>query len=570
MALPAQQPEPGPEDTARVARAAFPEGHRSVRLREALDTIDDEALVAPLLPPRGQPAAAPWRLAVVTRFPLAAGLADRQAADAVRSRSDWKDALSRELRDPGGDHPVRSEFRRRRLTGRAEHLRREVLLERLPAPRLRKARGRPRPDSPHVRARGRALTRVERVGETMRQALTTRAGVAPDGRRADAQPEGGQRSDRRAAEDRLPTKQERRQARAQRLGADGAAWLTAVDAAGAPSGLRAVPAVELFRRGWVQNDGPRAAEVRWRPDEAGIPASADFRSSPDDAAAPSARKRTTAGGGDTVPRTATGDDARPQLMTQVETTAAPVAAGAVTPVVHHARHEQRLLPATPSVATGDRDAALLVTSRQEYDVDSLGPARAPVTGQAPAGQGVDAQSCGSDWEPHRATCPQGQSSIRWTPAVENRPPHVITIKFATTACGTGPCRTPCLRAQKRDGRRTLTVRPKDHYRALKARRARANAGIRGRLGPPCGDRGHPLPRRPRPAVAAHTLLRPGEDPPESRVDRGRNHSLARRRRAGRNAPRQDPAVPLHRAHDAAHRCLIQFATSIKREEEPIR
>ena len=32
----------------------------------------------------------PWQLAVVTRLQFAENLADRQAADAVRSRIDWK------------------------------------------------------------------------------------------------------------------------------------------------------------------------------------------------------------------------------------------------------------------------------------------------------------------------------------------------------------------------------------------------------------------------------------------------------------------------------------------------
>ena len=57
-----------------------------------------------LFPTHGQPALAPWRLALVTVFQFMEGLTDRQAADAVRDRLAWKYALSLDLCDPGFDH----------------------------------------------------------------------------------------------------------------------------------------------------------------------------------------------------------------------------------------------------------------------------------------------------------------------------------------------------------------------------------------------------------------------------------------------------------------------------------
>jgi transposase len=47
-------------------------------------------------------------------------LSDRQAADAVRGRIDWKYALSLELSDPGFDYSLLSEFRQRLLDGEME------------------------------------------------------------------------------------------------------------------------------------------------------------------------------------------------------------------------------------------------------------------------------------------------------------------------------------------------------------------------------------------------------------------------------------------------------------------
>jgi transposase len=97
-----------PEETARVARAAFPQGNLYMRMRDEIGVIYEDEAFAALFSHRGQPAEAPWRLALVTILQYAEGLPDRQAADAVRSRIDWKYALNLELTDPGFDHTVLS------------------------------------------------------------------------------------------------------------------------------------------------------------------------------------------------------------------------------------------------------------------------------------------------------------------------------------------------------------------------------------------------------------------------------------------------------------------------------
>ena len=83
-----------PEETARVARAAFPRGNPYLRLAEALGTIYQDGDFAALFPLRGQPAASPMRLALATVLQFAEGLSDQQAAEAVRGRIDWKYLLS--------------------------------------------------------------------------------------------------------------------------------------------------------------------------------------------------------------------------------------------------------------------------------------------------------------------------------------------------------------------------------------------------------------------------------------------------------------------------------------------
>ena len=105
-----------------------------------------------LFPRRGQPAEAPWRLALVTVVQYMEGLSDRQAAEAMRERIDWKYALSLELTDPGFDFSLLSEFRTRLLAGGAEGQPLKALLELCKKRGWLKARGRQRTDSTHVLA----------------------------------------------------------------------------------------------------------------------------------------------------------------------------------------------------------------------------------------------------------------------------------------------------------------------------------------------------------------------------------------------------------------------------------
>ena len=118
MSLKPSPIEPVPEETARVARAAFRKGNPLLKLRDELGAIFADADFADLFPRRGRPGLAPWRLALVTLLQFREDLSDRQAAEAVRGRIDWKYALGLELTDPGFDASVLCEFRARLRRGR--------------------------------------------------------------------------------------------------------------------------------------------------------------------------------------------------------------------------------------------------------------------------------------------------------------------------------------------------------------------------------------------------------------------------------------------------------------------
>ncbi len=82
---------------------------------------------------RGKTGWPPGRLALVTVFQMAEDLTDRQAAEAVRTRIDWKYALGLDLADPGFDDSILSEFRARVVGGGLDQVVLDALLERLAA-----------------------------------------------------------------------------------------------------------------------------------------------------------------------------------------------------------------------------------------------------------------------------------------------------------------------------------------------------------------------------------------------------------------------------------------------------
>ena len=177
MSLKPTPVQPVPDETARVARAAFPKGNPYLTLRDQLGTIFQDDDFAALFPGCGQPSLPPWRLALITIMQFREQLADRQAAEAVRARIDWKYLLGLELTDPGFDFSVRSEFRDRLLASSAEERLLDTLLSGVG---LLKARGQQRMDSTHVLAAIRVLSRLELVAETLRATLNDLATVAPD------------------------------------------------------------------------------------------------------------------------------------------------------------------------------------------------------------------------------------------------------------------------------------------------------------------------------------------------------------------------------------------------------
>jgi transposase len=484
-----------PASTAAVARAAFPRGNACLRLRDALGSIFADQQFAPLFPSHGQPAEAPWRLALVTLLQFAENLSDRRAAEAVRGRIDWNYLLGLELTDPGFDASVLSEFRTRLIAGGAEALLCDTLLALCRERGLLAKRGRQRTDSTHVlgqhaRARTartcsdsthvlgavRALNRLGCAIESLRAALNALAAAAPDWLRAHADPTWVERSAKPADDVHVPQGEAARRTFAEQVGRDGHALLGAVVVPDAPKWLREVPAVEVLRRVWVQtfclvNETEPAAggrsEVRWRSEVEGFPPSLLRVASPYDPDVHYAKKRQTSWIGYKVHLTETCEDAQPHLITHVETTPAPVVDRAVLSGVHEALKAKDLRPDRHLVDAGYVDADHLVASARDHAITLVGPVPKDNQWQARTEGAFTIDQFALDRDRQVATCPAGHTSESWIPDT-NQGHGVMRIRFSLTHCRAWPLKARCTRSN----RRLLSPRRREEHEALVAARAR--------------------------------------------------------------------------------------------------
>lgn len=470
MSLQAQATYTVPEETARIAHAVFPKGNLYLQLVDIFGTLFADADFEELFPNDGQPALSPVRLSLVLILQFAEGLSDRQAADAVRSRIDWKYVLCLELDDPGFHYSVLSEFRTRLLENKAEHVLFEKLLARCMDKGLIKKRGKQRRDSTHVLGMIHTLNRVELVGETMRHALNTLAVAAPEWMLAHSQPDWIDRYGPQVRDYRLPDNETKRAEYVAQVGADGLYLLQAIWRSTDYAWLKNLPTVQTLREVWLQNYTWQAGgQLRWRTKNEVPPAMIAIRS-PYDTEARLSKKRNTTWVGYKVHITETCDTDYPRLVTHIETTPAPTNDLMVTDAIHQALEGKDCLPEQHIVDGGYVDADRLVASREGYEVDLLGPTRCDTAWQTREGTGFTAYDFTIDWENQIAICPEGKTSLHWTPATNNKGKSIIQIKFSKRDCRACPSQPKCTRSNP--PRRSIAILPQASYLALQAARER--------------------------------------------------------------------------------------------------
>jgi transposase len=301
-----------------IAQAAFPKGNLYLQMRDELGCLYTDDLFIDLYSEEGQPGWSPWRLALVTVMQFAENLSDRQAADAVRARLDWKYALSLDLTDPGFHYSILSEFRTRLIEHDQGQLLLDELLKLCQAKGWIKSRGQQRTDSTHVLAAVRELDQLEVVGETLRYTLNVLAAVAPDWLRPRLHPDWEKRYGERLDGYRLPKEKSERQALLKIIGQDGQALLEHLAQAVDNLWLNDLPVVKILQQVWEQQDLVDAGEIRHRELKEMLPVREWVRS-PFDPEARFGRKRELQWVGYKVHLTETCDEDQPHLITQVET-----------------------------------------------------------------------------------------------------------------------------------------------------------------------------------------------------------------------------------------------------------
>lgn len=455
----------------RVARAAFPKGSLAIRARDELGPLFHDEEFADLFPARGKPAWSPGRLALVSVLQFVEGLTDRQAAEAVRARIDWKYALGLELVDPGFDFSVLSEFRDRLAGADAGRQVLDGILAAAGEKGLLKT-GRARTDSTHVLSAARDLSWLEMVAETLRAALNSLAQAAPEWMSQVAEPDWFKHYITTAETSRFPKSRTKRDEVGLRIGRDGTRLLEAVWSGRAPKGLRTLEAVEILRQMWVQHFHQVDGEVRRR-DPKDRPPGAMCLVTPYDREARNSVKRDTVWAGYKVHLTETCEADTPNLITNVVTTLATVADVSMTETVHAQLADAGRLPGEHMVDAGYIDAHLLVSTRRRYGLILTGPAPTGFSPQAAGKSGFTSDDFTIDWTAQQVTCPGGRTTRRWNPDRSQSGIPVIRVRFNGGDCLPCPVREQCTTSTV--GRR-LTLRPREEHEALRQAHAEQDTG----------------------------------------------------------------------------------------------
>lgn len=462
MSLHAGSLPPIPEETARIARACFPHGTPLLTLAREIGVLFDDLDFAGLYETEGKPALSPARLALVTLFQFMENLSDRDAAEAVRARIDWKYALHLEMDDAGFDHSVLSEFRTRLLLHDEGQMLFNRVLERLAALELVKSEQQ-RTDSTYVLGAVARLNRLELLAETMRLALGSLAECDPVWLQAIAPAHFYERYSRRLSSFRFPRSKQEQEKLALSIAADGIELLSALEAYDGAQPLWQLSAIATLVAVWKQQVCLQDGQVRWP--EQHRPAS-EMIVTPHDVEVRFSTHHETAWRGYRVHLTESVAPDAPRLITQVETTAATTADSEALPRIQAALSQRGMAPCEQIADQGYISAATLQQSRTLHGIDLVGPVPLDESWQARSG-GLTREAFTIDYAHRQARCPEGQVSVSWSSDRDG----TITIGFARQACRLCRSRTRCTRAEARQ----LKLHPDQPALDEARRRARSEA-----------------------------------------------------------------------------------------------
>ena len=409
----------------------------------------------------------PWRLALVTIMQFAEGLSDRDAAEAVRTRIDWKYLLGLELSDPGFDYSILSRFRDRLIEGRAEMSLLQRLLEKCKSVDLLRARSDVRTDSTHVLASIRNVNRRELVGETLRSALNVLSTVNPQWVATSVDACWYLKYARRFEVSRQAQTNDEMIASAEEIGRDGMALLEKVLSDQAPAYLRSLPAVETLRRCWIAQFWTDNGLLRWR--HAGnLPPVSVRIDSPYDIDARYCIKRSTEWVGYKVHLTEVCSPDVPHLIINVDTTTAHAPDAAHVARGQDELARRKLLPKRQLVDGSYIGSQIVLDSRKNHGIELVGPVKQN-NQRNHIKSGYDLSAFKIDWDGQFAICPQGKKSTGWWSATSHTGRMTIHTKFSRTDCAKCSVNTLCTKHGEKNPRK-LSLLPREEHELLIASR----------------------------------------------------------------------------------------------------
>jgi transposase len=463
-----------PADTAALGQRLFAAEQPYRLLGDRFDAFwPAEAVFAPMYEASGRGAIPPLLLALVSVFQMLEKVPDRQAAEMVVSRIDWKYALHLPLGYAGFHFTDLYAFRVRLLEHAAERLLFDQLLAKLKALGLLKGRGMMRTDSTHVLAVAQRLSQLELVSEALRVALEAARTLAAEWVAAQV-PDVFQA----AYAVRLNLYgwgEQKVQTKLAQVGKDAFWFLEQVERT-ASQVVQALPEIAVLRTVLAQQfpQGPQHPPAK-------RPSGRDVIETPHEAEARRATKRDTNWIGYKVQVTETCDADCPHLITDLEPTHALDNDCPELPKIQARLRAQDTLPDKQQVDQGYMSGENLVLSAQ-LGIELLGIPLADT--QAPAGFQQNAFQI--DPAKRQAVCPASKTSVVWARhSTRAGQPPATQIRFAGEDCAKCPFFGQC--TQSTQGR-SLTLHP--YREALYARRAEAQTeAFRHRLHPRAGIEG---------------------------------------------------------------------------------
>jgi transposase len=445
-----------PADTAAVGQTLLAPTNPYRVIGDHLADILDDAQFAALYDVRGRNAISPSLLALVTLFQYMENLPDREAAEQVVVRLDWKYALHLPLDDPGFDFSCLCYFRRRLLEHAQERLVFEQILGKIQALGFVKKRGKQRTDSLAVLGAVRQLSALETVTETLR--LAVRALVEADAAWMERAVPASFVTAYAQSQSDYRLSGEERQAAMHKVGQDGVWLLERLDAT-APPALRDLEAVQVLRAVWDQRY--ERVDGRTRVREKLVDCT-ELIVTPHDPGVRAGEKRGQKWRGDKVHVTETAEADRPNFLTDVTTAPAPSVDSAALPRIRQRLAERTLLPGEQYVDAGYVSGPQLAQS-QDAGIALVGPALPDTTPNQ-----LKIADFAIDRDAHKAICPQGHPSIKWGVSSEPDGSQSVHIQFAAAVCAACP-----LRAQCTTGKSGRSLRLSEHYELVAARRREA-------------------------------------------------------------------------------------------------